>query len=193
MTDNSAIQNFNVSDKYKLDRLTAWTKDLIKKDLQQKAFPYAVCMENWLGDFNLSSIIRSGNSFNARSVYYLGKKHYDRRGAVGTYHYTDVIHLSTRDQLLKLKEDYELVAIENTVPSAVALANSEYSRPPLFILGEEGVGITSETLEICDKCVFIPMHGSVRSLNAAVAGSIVMNHFVNDYYPKNEYKFIKNN
>ena len=190
---NDSIQNWNVTDKYKLDRLTSWTKDLIKKDLQSTSFPYAVMMENWLGDFNLSSLIRSANAFNARSVYYLGRKHYDRRGTVGTHNYTDVIHLSTRDQLLKLKEDYELVAIENTVPSAVALGDAEYSRPPLFILGEEGVGITPETLELCEKFVYISQHGSVRSLNAAVAGSIVMNHFTNDYYPKNEHKFVKNN
>ena len=190
---NDSIQNWNVTDKYKLDRLTSWTKDLIKKDLQSTSFPYAVMMENWLGDFNLSSLIRSANAFNARSVYYLGRKHYDRRGTVGTHNYTDVIHLSTRDQLLKLKEDYELVAIENTVPSAVALGDAEYSRPPLFILGEEGVGITPETLELCEKFVYINQHGSVRSLNAAVAGSIVMNEFVNNYYPKNEHKFVKNN
>ena len=190
---NDSIQNWNVTDKYKLDRLTSWTKDLIKKDLQSTSFPYAVMMENWLGDFNLSSLIRSANAFNARSVYYLGRKHYDRRGTVGTHNYTDVVHLSTRDQLLKLKEEYELVAIENTVPSAVALGNAEYSRPPLFILGEEGVGITQETLELCEKFVYINQHGSVRSLNAAVAGSIVMNEFVNNYYPKNEHKFVKNN
>ena len=186
---NDSIQNWNVTDKYKLDRLTSWTKDLIKKDLQSTSFPYAVMMENWLGDFNLSSLIRSANAFNARSVYYLGRKHYDRRGTVGTHNYTDVIHLSTRDQLLKLKEDYELVAIENTVPSAVALGDAQYSRPPLFILGEEGVGITPETLELCEKFIYIPMHGSVRSLNAAVAGSIIMNHFVNDYYLKNDKPF----
>lgn len=174
----------NIIDAYKDDRLTKWTTELIKKDLQQKAFPYAICMENLLGDFNLSSVIRSANAFNARSVYYLGRKHYDRRGTVGTHHYTDVVNLKTREELLKLKKDYELVAIENTVSSAVALDDAEYSRPPLFILGEEGVGITPETLELCEKFVFIPQFGSVRSLNAAVAGSIIMNDFVTKYNKK---------
>ena len=177
----NSIESWNVSDKYKHDRLTKWTKELIKEDLQQTAFPYAVMMENWLGDFNLSCVIRSANAFNARAVYYLGRKHYDRRGTVGTHNYTDVIHLKTRDELLKLKENYELVALENTVPSAVTLADAEYSRPPLFILGEEGIGITSETLELCEKFVYIPQYGSVRSLNAAVAGSLIMNDFVTKY------------
>jgi len=182
--DNSSISHLNVADRYKNDRLNRWTVDLIKRDLQQKAFPYAVCMENFLGDFNISSVTRSLNAFNGRAMYYLGNKHYDRRGAVGAQHYTDMINLKTRDQLLKLKEEYELVAVENTVPGAVDLVNAKYSRPPLFILGEEGVGITPETLEICDKFVFISMFGSVRSLNAAVAGSIVMHDFVTRHASK---------
>ena len=76
------------------------------------------------------------------------------------------------------------MAIENTVPSAIDLVNAKYSRPPLFILGEEGVGITPETLELCEKFVYISMYGSVRSLNAAVAGSIVMNEFVTKHLQK---------
>jgi len=177
--------NRNILDKYKNDRFTSWTTELIKKDLQSKSFPYAVCMENFAGDFNIGTVIRSANAFNARAVYYLGRKHYDRRGTVGTHNYTDVIHLSTRDQLLKLKEDYELVAIENTVPSAITLDNAKYDKPVLFILGEEGIGITPETLEICDKFVYIEQYGSVRSLNAAVAGSIIMNDFVIKYNATN--------
>lgn len=182
--NNSAIANLNVSDRYKLDRHTAWTVDLIKEDLQKNAFPYAVCMENWAGDFNLSSVLRSLNCFNGRSMYYLGRKHYDRRGTVGAHHYSTMKHLQTRDQLLELKEDYELVAVENTVPGAVALADVKYSRPPLFILGEEGIGITPETLQVCDKFVFIPQWGSVRSLNAAVAGSIIMYDYVTNHVHK---------
>ena len=178
----NTTDNRNILDKYKNDRHTRWSTDLIKKDLQSKSFPYAVLMENFAGDFNIGTVIRSANAFNARAVYYLGRKHYDRRGTVGTHNYTDVIHLSTRDQLLKLKEEYELVALENTVPSATPLADTKYSRPSLFILGEEGIGITEETLALCDKFVYIPQYGSVRSLNAAVAGSIIMNDFITKYH-----------
>jgi tRNA G18 (ribose-2'-O)-methylase SpoU len=178
---SNETDNRNIIDKYKNDRFTKWSTELIKQDLQATAFPYAVLMENFAGDFNIGTVIRSANAFNARAVYYLGHKHYDRRGTVGTHHYTDVIHLKTRDQLLKLKEEYELVALENTVPDAVTLVDAKYSRPPLFVLGEEGVGITDDTLKICDKFVYIPQYGSVRSLNAAVAGSIIMNDFVSKH------------
>jgi tRNA G18 (ribose-2'-O)-methylase SpoU len=180
----NTVDNRNIIDSYKNDRLIKWTTELIREDLQSKAFPYAVLMENFQGDFNLSSVIRSTNAFNGREVFFLGNKQWDRRGTVGTHHYTDVKRLKNRDELLKLKDTYTFVALENTVPSSVELANFEWPDSPLLILGEEGVGITPETLALCDHFVFIPQFGSVRSLNAAVAGSIAMNDFVTKYNRK---------
>lgn len=178
--DNVEIANLNVSDKYKLDRLTKWTKELIREDVQKNTFPYAVAMENWLGDFNLSSCLRNANAFGAREFFYVGNKHYDRRGAVGTQHYTSVVHLRTTEELSKLKEKYTLVGVENTVSGAVELAKFEWPSNPLFIFGEEGVGLTPETISICDKFIYINQYGSVRSLNAAVASGIIMNAFVSN-------------
>jgi len=176
----------NITDFYKNDRLTKWTTELIKEDLAKKAFPYAVLMENFAGDFNIGTVIRSANAFNAEAVYYLGSKRYDKRGTVGTHHYTNIIHLKERKELIALKGKYELIAVENTVEGAIPLVNAQYERPPLFILGEEGIGITPETLTIADRSVFIPQYGSVRSLNAAVAGSIIMNDFITKHTAKSQ-------
>jgi len=172
------IDNRNIIDKYKNDRLTRWTTELIKEDLQRTAFPYAVVMENFAGDFNIGTVVRNANAFNARCVYYLGNKHWDRRGAVGTHNYTDVKRIKTREDLIKLKEEYTLVGVENSVSSAIALDKFEWPDRTLLIIGEEGVGITSETLALCDHYVYIPQFGSVRSLNAGVASGIVMNDLI---------------
>jgi tRNA G18 (ribose-2'-O)-methylase SpoU len=175
---NIDIQNLNVSDKYKFDRLTKWTKELIREDVQKNSFPYAVAMENWQGDFNLSSVIRNSNAFGAREVFYLGNKHYDRRGTVGTHHYTRVNHLQSIQELINLKDKYTIVGVENTVDGAVELDKFEFPDNPLFLFGEEGVGLTPESMAICDKFVYIAQYGSVRSLNAAVASGIIMNAYV---------------
>jgi tRNA G18 (ribose-2'-O)-methylase SpoU len=180
------VENWNVSDKYKHDKLTKWTKELIKKDLQSTSFPYAVMMENIMGDFNLGTVIRGANAFNATEVFYLGNKKYDRRGTVGTHHYTDVKHLSSYGELKKLKDKYVFVALENSVDGAIAMDGFEWPSNPLIILGEEGCGITKDTLALCDYCVFIAQYGSVRSLNAAVAGSIAMNDYVTKYNRNNK-------
>ncbi len=172
--DNSHLHNLNISDKYKYDRLTKWSVDLIKKDLQQNSFPYAVMMENFAGDFNISSCLRACNAMGGSEMFYLGRKHYDKRGAVGTYNYTQMTHLSSREELLKLKEKYILVALENTVPGSESIYDYEWDKNSLIIVGEEGVGITPETLGLCDKFVYIPQYGSVRSMNAAAAVSIAL-------------------
>jgi tRNA G18 (ribose-2'-O)-methylase SpoU len=170
--------NANVIDKYKNDRLIRWTTELVKKDLQQNSFPIAVLMENFAGDFNIGTVIRNSNAFNAKQVYYLGNRHYDRRGTVGTHHYTDISHLRSVEELLKLKESYTFVGLENSVDGAISMDKFEWPSNPLLIIGEEGVGITPETLSLCDRCVYIPQYGSVRSLNAGVASGIALNDFV---------------
>jgi tRNA G18 (ribose-2'-O)-methylase SpoU len=180
-TTNNSNDNRNIADRYKHDRLVKWTTEMIKSDLQQKSFPFAVMMENFVGDFNLSSVLRSCNAMNGREMFYLGRKQYDRRGTVGTHHYTDLINVKTREELLKLKERYTFVALENSVPQAEAIYDFVWPENPLIIIGEEGIGITPETLDLCDKYVYIPQYGSVRSMNAAVAGSIAMNDFVAKY------------
>ncbi len=180
--DNKADTR-NIIPKYKNDneRHWQWTEDLIKKDLQAKAFPYAVLVENWQSDFNLSSCIRNANVFGASNIYYLGNKHYDKRGAVGSYLYTDVVHLKTTEELIQLKGVYTFVGVENNINGSVALDKYKHTDLSLFIFGSEGVGISEETIKLCDKFVHIPQFGSVRSLNAAVASGIIMNSFVEQY------------
>ena len=179
------LDSRNIADKYKQDRLTKWTTELIREDLQKNCFPYAVVMENFAGDFNIGTVVRNANAFNARCVYYLGNKHWDRRGAVGTHNYTDVKRIKTREELSKLKEEYTFVGVENSVPAAMPLAEFKWPLNTLLIIGEEGVGITPETLALCDHYVYIPQFGSVRSLNAGVASGIVMNDLITKIGSKN--------
>ena len=111
MSDRWKLWTRNVVDRYK-----NWSTESIKRDLQRTANPFAVCMEHWQGDFNISTLIRNANAFNAEKVFYLGKKRYDRRGTVGTHHYVDLVFLDGGiSQLVKLKNQYTIVAIDNNV------------------------------------------------------------------------------
>lgn len=169
--------NRNIVDKYKL--FTKWTTEMIREDLQSKTFPYAVLMEHFVGDFTIGGVIRSGNAFGASKMYYYGgSKSFDRRSTVGTHLYTDVIHLKTIDELLKLKSEYVFIGLENTTDDKKSIYDFYWPNNSLIILGEEGIGITDETLKLCDHVVYIPQYGSVRSLNASSAASIAMNDYV---------------
>ncbi len=149
----------------------------IKQILKDKALPYAVCMEMLLGDFNLSTLIRNSNAFGAREVFYLGpKKHWDRRGACGTNHYTDVNYLKNNDELIELKKKYPVfIGIENTED---AILYDDFQWPENFIIlfGEEGRGLSDDALKLCDHVVKINQVGSVRSVNVGTASGIIMSN-----------------
>jgi len=177
MSDRWSLWTRNVVDRYK-----NWSTESIKRDLQRTANPFAVCMEHWQGDFNISTLIRNANAFNAKKVYYLGKKKYDRRGTVGTHHYVDLTYLGmSHSSLVDLKNEYTIVAIDNNVSNTRKLGEFDWNmleKPPLMVFGEEGVGLTDEMLKIADYNIEIPQYGSVRSLNVGTSSGILMYDFV---------------
>jgi tRNA G18 (ribose-2'-O)-methylase SpoU len=177
MSERWSLWTRNVVDRYK-----NWSTSSIKKDLRRSANPFAVCMEHWQGDFNISTLMRNANAFNAREVFYFGKKRFDRRGAVGSHHYINFTHLKRGlHQLVKLKNEYTFVGIENNISNTQKLSHFDWStlpKPPLFLFGEEGVGLTKEALSLADMCIEIPQYGSVRSLNVGTSSGIVMYDFV---------------
>ena len=165
------IDNRNVLDHYKLLDI-----DEIRKDLENKRRDgtFAVLMENFEGSLTISTLIRSTNAFNGACMYYMGRKRIDTRGCVGCQNYTDIIYLSDYKQLAELKNKYTFVALENNIAGCESLYTFKFPGNPLFIIGSESKGISKETLELCEYFVKIDQVGSVRSLNAAQAGTIVM-------------------
>jgi len=165
-----SMRELNVVDKYK-----TWSIDLIKEDVESKALPYAVCMVNIEYDFNFGTLVRNSNAFGAREVFYLqDRKRWDRRSAVGTNHYTKTHHLKTIDDLKSLKDRYEnFVGIEQ-VAGAISMSDFTWKRNSLVIFGSENMGLSEEILDLCDSHVYIPMLGSVRSLNVGTCSGIVL-------------------
>jgi tRNA G18 (ribose-2'-O)-methylase SpoU len=165
------IDGRNVSDYYKL--LDA---DEIRKDLERRRRDgtFAVLMENFEGSLTISTVIRSANAFNTEHMYYMGRKKIDTRGCVGCQNYTDISYLSNIDELKKLKEKYTFIGLENNISGCQNLHTFNFPKNPLFIIGSESAGISKPVLALCDHLVKIEQVGSVRSLNAAVAGSIIM-------------------
>lgn len=180
--DNFKAWQYNVA-----DHLKGKTIEEIKQHLQSTAFPFAVCMEHIIGDFNMGTVIRNANAFNAKEVFYVGEKKWDKRSAVGVYNYTDVQWVPTVEEFKKLAERYTIVGIDN-VPGAVSLRGYHWPHNPLMVFGEEGTGLTPEMLALCQVVVEIPMFGSVRSLNCGTASGIMMY----DFYSKFE-KYIWDN
>lgn len=164
---------YNVEDRFKNK-----TVEEIRRHLKDTANPFAVCAEHIIGDFNFGTLVRNANAFNAKEVFYIGDKKWDRRSAVGVHNYTEVKWLSTLDELVKLQEKYVFVGID-CIPGAVSLHSYSFPANPLLLFGEEGVGLTPTVQKMCKDIVYIPQFGSVRSINVGTASGIIMHEFVN--------------
>jgi len=174
-TKHFSSWQYNVADHFK-DK----TVEEIRQTLKCSAFPFAVCMENIIGDFNLGTVARNCNAFGAQAMYYIGNKKVDRRSMVGVHNYLDVIWLPTVDDFIKLKEKYHVVAVDN-VSGAVPISTYNFVPNTLFVFGEEGTGLTPAMQGMCQDMIYIEQFGSVRSLNVGTASGIIMHEFVSKY------------
>jgi len=161
----------NVVDQYK-----GMTTEEIKNEIQKLTLPFAPIMMQIHGDFNFSTLIRNGNAFGAQEIFYYGpRKKFDKRGAIGSYHYSDVIYLSSINQIIDLRSKYSHFIAMDIIPGvSTPLKEHKWEPNSLLFFGEEQQGLQPEILEICDKVVHIEQRGSVRSVNVGTASGIAM-------------------
>jgi tRNA G18 (ribose-2'-O)-methylase SpoU len=164
----------NVVDKYRY-----WSMDAIVADLDTKRHPFHVAIENWQHDLNIGSIVRTANAFVANTVHIVGRKRWNRRGAMVTDRYQHVAHHESIDGLVAFAHSNALpiIAIDN-VPHSVALETTPLPRECILLFGQEGPGLSPEAIDNATMVIEITQFGSTRSLNASAAAAIVMHQWV---------------
>lgn len=168
----------NVIDKYR-----GLTVGEIKSDLNKSRHNFHIAVENFQHDFNIGTIARNANAFNAAGIHIIGKKHWNRRGAMKTEAYMNVFHHKTvADFISWAKEnDLILIAIDNQKGSK-NLQDSELPKKSVLIFGNESDGLSKEMIEACEQMIAIEQFGSTRSVNVGVASGILMYEFVRRNY-----------
>lgn len=167
----------NVIDYYKY-----WSTDAIKADLDTKRHNFSVVISNKFNDFNLATVIRNSNAFLAKEVIIYGRKHYDRRGTVGTEKYQHMKYVRTTEELDF--GDSLVIGVDN-IQEAKPIESYQYPNKHItFIFGQEDIGIPDELKILCHEFIYIHQYGSVRSLNVGCASSILMY----DYCRKTNFK-----
>jgi tRNA G18 (ribose-2'-O)-methylase SpoU len=158
----------NVEDQYRY-----WTLEAIKADLDKDRVNLQIAIENYQHDLNIGTIVRVGNAFNVSAVHIIGKRHWNRRGAMVTDRYLDVFHHDTVDNFMKSVEDRSIIGVDN-IPGAVSLYKATLPQDSVLVFGSEGPGLSKEMQEKCQQIVMIEQFGSTRSVNVGVAAGIVM-------------------
>lgn len=162
-----------------IDRYRNWTVDAIVADLDARRHPFHVAIENWQHDINIGSIVRSANAFLAAEVHIVGRRRWNRRGAMVTDRYQHIRHHSDVAALASWAATAGLpvVGIDN-VDGAVPLETSPLAERCVLLFGQEGPGLSSDALEVCDEVRAIAQFGSTRSINAGAAAAIAMHTWI---------------
>ncbi len=160
----------NVVDAYRY-----WTMDAIVADLDTRRHAFHVAIENWQHDMNIGSIVRSANAFLAAEVHIIGKRRWNRRGAMVTDRYQHVRHHETVEAFTEWADASSLpiVAIDN-VTGSVPLPAADLPEACVLLFGQEGPGLSPEALAAASRVVEIEQYGSTRSINASAAAAVVM-------------------
>jgi tRNA G18 (ribose-2'-O)-methylase SpoU len=147
----------------------------IKSKMKSQAFELHIAIENLQHDINIGSIVRSANAFNAGGVHIIGKKHWNRRGAMATEKYLELYHHKTPLELAASAQQNGLIIIGvDNIQNAVNLSDFTMPKNALLVFGQEGPGLSPEMISQCKTVVQIEQFGSTRSINVAAAAAITM-------------------
>ncbi len=170
----------NVLDKYRY-----WSVEAIVADLNTKRHKLQIAIENWQHDLNIGSIVRTANAFNVAGVHIVGKRDWNKRGAMVTDRYLTVHHHSTVDEFGAWCEESNLpiIGIDN-VPGSKQLESAQLPESCVLLFGQEGAGMSEKGMAICEVMLAIEQYGSTRSMNASAAGAIAMYHWAQQHLPQ---------
>jgi tRNA G18 (ribose-2'-O)-methylase SpoU len=162
-----------------VDEFRYWSVEAIRAELDRRRHPFHVAIENWQHYLNIGSIGRSANAFGASAVHIVGRRRWNRRGAMVTDRYQHVVHHESIAEFTVWARSAQLpiVAIDNTA-GAVLLDQAELPEACILLFGQEGPGLSPEALAAADQHAEIRQFGSTRSINAAAAAAIVMHEWV---------------
>ncbi len=165
-----------------IDRFRYWSMGAIVADLDERRHPFHVAIENWQHDMNIGSIVRSANAFGAKTVHIIGRRRWNKRGAMVTDRYQHILNHPDVATFVAWAREQELpiVAIDN-VEGSEPIETYPLPERCALLFGQEGPGLSAAALAAADVSVEITQYGSTRSINASAAAAIVVHAWVTQH------------
>lgn len=160
----------NVTDEFK-----GVSEDKIVAQLDSQDHGLIIALENTERDFNMGTIVRSANAFGVRHIYIIGRRQWNKRGAMATDKYLHVHYVATLEEFIEImnRQGREIIAVDNIVGSC-NLSEVKLPKNAVLVFGQEGPGISTELAVQASKIVAIEQFGSTRSINVGAAATVVM-------------------
>jgi len=165
-----------------LDEYRYWSREAIVADLDVKRHTFHVAIENFQHDFNIGTIVRNANAFLAHTVHIVGKRRWNKRGAMVTDRYQHIEYHGSVEDFVRWADENELPIIGVDIrEGSKPIEDTPLPRSCVLVLGQEGPGLSEEMVDACRKVVHISQFGSTRSINVGVASGIAMHAWVLQY------------
>lgn len=167
----------NVGDEYRY-----WSVEAIVADLDLRRHDFHIAMENLEHDFNIGSVVRTANAFNASTVRLVGRRRWNRRGAMVTNRYMHVEYHESPASLGEWAAEQSLpvIGIDN-IPGSIPLETYALPRRCVLFFGQEGAGLSEEAQAQCEVVLDIAQFGSTRSINLGAAAAITMHSWIRQH------------
>jgi tRNA G18 (ribose-2'-O)-methylase SpoU len=165
-----------------VDRYRYWRREAIVADLDEHRHPLHVAIENFAYDANIGTVVRTANAFAVMQVHIVGRRRWNRRGAMVTDRYQHLRHHTDVAALLAAAGELgvTVVAVDN-LPGAVPIETTELPRECLLLFGGESAGLSDAARDGAAVTVSIAQFGSTRSINAGVAAGIAMHAWIRQH------------
>jgi tRNA G18 (ribose-2'-O)-methylase SpoU len=165
-----------------VDKFRYWTMEAIIADLDTRRNPFHVAIENWQHDFNIGTVVRTANAFLAAEVHIVGKKRWNRRGAMVTDRYQHIRHHPTVDAFSQWASDNSvpIIGIDN-LPGSIPIETARLPESCVLVFGQEGPGLSEGMRPVLSQTLSIAQYGSTRSINAGVAAGIAMHTWIRQH------------
>jgi tRNA G18 (ribose-2'-O)-methylase SpoU len=165
-----------------LDRYRYWSREAIIADLDERRHAFHVAIENWQHDFNIGTVVRNANAFLAGEVHIVGRRRWNRRGAMVTDRYQHVRHHPSVADFVGwvAAQQMELIGVD-IIPEARPIETASLPARCVLVFGQEGPGLSAEMLDYCAAVYSIAQFGSTRSINAGVASGIAMHTWIRQH------------
>ncbi|MCS4491998.1 RNA methyltransferase [Corynebacterium sp. ES2794-CONJ1] len=167
----------NVVDAYRY-----WRREAIVADIDRRRHSLHIAIENFENDANIGTVVRTANAFAVDTVHIVGRRRWNRRGAMVTDRYQHLMHHPRTEDVITWAQDRGLgvVAIDNT-PGSVPIETATLPQKCLLLFGQEGPGISPEAARNSLMTCSIAQFGSTRSINAGVAAGIAMHQWIRQH------------
>ncbi len=165
-----------------LDRYRYWSREAIITDLDTRRHAFHVVIENWQHDFNIGTVVRNANAFLAHTVHIVGKRRWNRRGAMVTDRYQHIEYHENVAAFLAFAVQADLPAIGiDIIEGSSPIEGASLPHRCAMVFGQEGPGLSREMVAACDQILHITQYGSTRSINVGVASGIAMHTWIEQH------------